>query len=247
MLLDGGDSINVGLEGFWPFVSGAGTLAFDLSLKRRNGLLTNFALAAGSGWKAGPFGPVLQFDGTNDYVPVNNFPAITRVTISAWVKSTGGGGNSLVVTKNFSGGVVPLALSVSSGAGSAVGMSFYNGAWRASGVNTEIQNDGKWHFVAGSYDGTTLRYYLDGKLDASSAYTGSLPSNTNPLEIGAYTAGGSYFAGEMSCMRIHSRALLSTEILRLSRERLAGVMYRRRRLYYIPATQSFTPIVMGTF
>jgi len=236
-LLDpGDDSINRGLEGFWPLDDGAGTVATDVSPWRRNGALTNFGLSSGTGWGAGRNGKALVFDGSNDYVPVAKIPPITKCTLAVWLKSTGTGANTMVATKNFSGGVVPMALSISSGAGAAVGMSFYNGAWQASGVTTDVSNDGKWHFVAGTYDGATLRYYLDGKLDASAAYTGSLPNNTNPLEIGAYTAGASYFKGTMSGFRLLSRALTPGEIARIYADPWAGTLRRRPVRFYLPPT-----------
>ena len=45
-------------------------------------------------------------------------------------------------------------------------------------------NDGKWHHVAGVYDGSSLSIYVDGVLDVSEAASGSIGTSTDDVMIG---------------------------------------------------------------
>jgi hypothetical protein len=74
-----------------------------------------------------------------------------------------------------------------------------------------------WVHVAGTYDGASLRIYVNGALNASMAVTGSTCSNTEPLGIGAKnrTATGvveAYMDGRIDDLRVYSRALSAAEI-----------------------------------
>lgn len=236
-VLNPGDSINRGLVGFWPLDAASGGIARDISQYRRHAPLTNFSLSSGSGWASAAPGRVLTFDGVNDHVPIPNIPPITRVSISALVRVPSGS-PGFIVNKNYSSGVVPFSLCVVS-SGTFGGMAFFDGGWRLSNVTTNITGDGKFHFVTGTYDGSTLKYFLDGKLDASASYSGSLPNNTHPLDIGVYRNDGLYYSGSIALLRVHSRALSLREIQRLAVDPWAGTLRRRRRAVSTTASAAY--------
>jgi hypothetical protein len=69
-----------------------------------------------------------------------------------------------------------------------------------------------WSHLAGTYDGTTLRLYVNGVQVASRAQTGSIATTTDPLQIGGDSFFGQYFQGTIDEFRIYNRALTATEI-----------------------------------
>ncbi len=70
--------------------------------------------------------------------------------------------------------------------------------------------DSRWHHVAATYDGT-LRLYVDGALNNSSAVT--LNTTTQMLYIGrAPVRMSEYFDGDIDDLRIYDRALRANEI-----------------------------------
>jgi hypothetical protein len=69
-----------------------------------------------------------------------------------------------------------------------------------------------WSHVAGTYDGTTLRLYVNGTQVTSKAVTGSIVSSTGPLRIGGNSIWGEYFRGRIDEVRIYNRALSAPEI-----------------------------------
>lgn len=72
-----------------------------------------------------------------------------------------------------------------------------------------------WHHVTGTYDGTTLRLYLNGVLVASQASSGSIGNATAPtFGIGTYDHGsyGSWYYGGLDEVAIWNRELTADEI-----------------------------------
>src|SRR6185503_2245405 len=69
-----------------------------------------------------------------------------------------------------------------------------------------------WKFLAATYDGTTLRFYVDGAQVSSQARTGSITTSINPLEIGGDSLFGQFFDGTIDEVRVYSVALTPAQI-----------------------------------
>ncbi len=78
---------DIGLVACWRFDEGTGTAAAD-DAGTSNGTLV------GAGWGAGVSGSAVNFNGTSDYVSIDNTPALditgTAITLSAWIYPTRG-------------------------------------------------------------------------------------------------------------------------------------------------------------
>ena len=70
----------------------------------------------------------------------------------------------------------------------------------------------KWSFLAETYDGSTLRLYVNGTQVASTPHTGSIATSTTPLQIGGDSLYGQYFAGMIDNVRIYNTALTAAQI-----------------------------------
>ncbi len=71
---------------------------------------------------------------------------------------------------------------------------------------------GVWQHLAATYDGTTAKFYVDGALVASKAFSGNV-GDSNMWRIGAYggTPGG-FFDGLIDEVRIYDRALTAGQV-----------------------------------
>ena len=69
-----------------------------------------------------------------------------------------------------------------------------------------------WTHLAATYDGSTLRFYVNGTQAASRAVTGGITSSTNPLRIGGNSVWGEWFNGSIDEVRIYNRALTPAQI-----------------------------------
>ena len=92
--------------------------------------------------------------------------------------------------------------------------------WRCNGptpdlrVNGQINvNDGRWHHVAGTYDGTIARLYVDGIEDGAVATSGPIAPNIERVYLGENSeATGRQWNGLIDDVRIYSRALSVDEV-----------------------------------
>src|SRR5262249_55518295 len=69
-----------------------------------------------------------------------------------------------------------------------------------------------WSHLALTYDGATVRLYVNGTQVASQAQTGSLVTSTNALQIGGDSIYGQYFQGAIDEVRIYNVALTAAQI-----------------------------------
>jgi hypothetical protein len=60
-----------------------------------------------------------------------------------------------------------------------------NGAYVTAAVDTPVLEVGRWHHLAGVFDGKQVRLYVDGQPVATTPGTGKRTRNTLPLIIGA--------------------------------------------------------------
>jgi hypothetical protein len=70
-----------------------------------------------------------------------------------------------------------------------------------------------WSHIAVTYDGSSLRYYVNG-VEAGSVAANTAVTNTNsPLQIGADNVFGQYFSGLIDEVRVYNVALTAAQPL----------------------------------
>jgi hypothetical protein len=178
--------------GEWKFDEKSGTSVADSSGNGNNGTLYNTPI-----WTAGKFGSALNFNGSTSYVDLGNAASVqlTTGTIGAWIKTTDAGVNFRAIADKSSAYSLFLSNNV-------FGIYDWGGAaFRSSGI---ALNDGKWHFVACSFqsgvaNGTIL--YIDGKSVTTTTMT--VTNQVSSLQIGVNT-GTQQFAGAIDQVRVYS-------------------------------------------
>jgi hypothetical protein len=183
----------------------------------------------------GRFGNALKTDYDQDGVVVTNNPVLEpgTVTVMAWVKgSASPGANRVIVAKG--GDACPAnAYRLATGGGGGLMFSVYRDV---DATNVEATPElpaatvwnNQWHAVAGTYDGSTVRLWVDGQpVEAfMDGHSGPILYNTphNELYVGDYKdASGacsptdSQFHGFVDEVRVYGRALSDTELQYLQR------------------------------
>jgi hypothetical protein len=168
---------------------------------------------SGATWTtAGRFGGALVFNGTTAQVTVPHSALLaltTGMTLQAWVYPTAAPtGWRAVIAKNVDAYYL-MASDVPNNR-PMIGGTWIDGnknlmAPTALAVNT-------WTHLAATFDGATVRLYVNGAQVASRAQTVPLVTGTGTLQIGADAYTGENFAGRIDEVRIYSRALTAAEI-----------------------------------
>lgn len=217
--LSGGIAVtvnNTNLVAAYGFNENTGTTANDNSGNNNTGTLTN-----GPTWSAsGMYGAAIQFDGTNDFVNINDANSLdltNGMTMEAWVNPSNLTGFKTIICKDRTTSNFTYTLAANNNA-SNTNNQRPNSRIRIGSANTAATGTTKlalntWTHVASTYDGANFRLYINGVQVSSVAVTGNITVTTNPLRIGGTTAlSGQYFAGRIDEVRIYNRALTAAEI-----------------------------------
>jgi serine/threonine protein kinase/Flp pilus assembly protein TadD len=161
-------------------------------------------------------GNVLSLDGDGDYVNCGNNPTFditNSITISAWIKvDTFNKRWHAVVTKGDTAWRLQRNRDTDNIAFSCTGLDVPSDQYSSVRGKRDV-NDGKWHHIAGVYDGKKLYLYVDGELDVSASATGSIDSNGWEVLIGENAEQpGREWNGLIDDIRIYSYALSEDEI-----------------------------------
>jgi hypothetical protein len=162
--------------------------------------------------QGGKLGGALEFDGSGDYVKIDNeaaFDLTSQITISAWVNITS-------VPQEWTG-IITKGDSAWRLSTSFANNVFHFGISRGDYLNGRAAVDsGQWHNVVCIYDGQTMSIYVDGKLDVSRPRTGLIGTNDFPVCIGEnIELTGRCFHGLIDDVRIYNYALSEDEVAEL--------------------------------
>ena len=139
----------------------------------------------------------LDLDGTNDYVLIKDHASLnsdSTITVEAWIKADNYGrnvfDNSIFCKHGWSRGNLGYVLRCGDGGKLSFNFADGSGTWRE--VSTAaVMETGIWYHVAGSYNGDSVNVYINGKLMATTLYTGSIsPSSGLTARIGDLANGG---------------------------------------------------------
>lgn len=203
-----------GLVGYYRVNDGSGTTAVNscTNTSSIDGTLTN-----GPTWVSSPVqyaANALSFDGTNDYVGIpddNTLDITTAITLEAWVYATKNSGIQNVMSKSSNstnnGYIFPRT---DDGWAHAVFYLHVSGGWQT--LSAVYPSLNAWHHLAATYDGTTMKLYIDGTLAASKAQTGTITTNANPLALGNQTGFSEFFGGSGDEFRVWNVARTQTQI-----------------------------------
>jgi hypothetical protein len=193
------------------FNEASGTTAADASGGGLNGTLLN-----GPSWvTAGRYGGAIDFDGSDDMVRVSDAAALdltNRFTIAAWVRPDTLNNWHTLAMKSTTGGIA-YGLYTSGFQNNRPTAFVHTGTVEHFARASTALSTTAWRHLAVTYDGTTMRFYIDGVAAGSGTFTAQATTSDQPLYIGGNTV-WSYedYAGLIDELQIYNRALTATEI-----------------------------------
>lgn len=195
-----------GLVAAWSFNEGAGSTVDDRSTN------ANLATLDGAGWAPGQFGAGVSFDGIDDLASVadsDELDLASAFTLQAWVyPDVSTAPRTILAKENTSS----LAYALSLTADNKARVDIVAGGVSIQVTGTSVLVDDTWTHLAATYNGTELRIWVNGTLEASTAASGTLAVTDLPLHIGGDLVTGRSFAGKLDEIRLYNVALSGAEI-----------------------------------
>jgi len=159
-----------------------------------------------------------SFDATaSEKATVPDLGDLSVWTIEAWFRVTSSLSNSItaVVCNEYN---LVDRLNFSMGNNQAPGsrnicVGFYDGTWRTTtGFAPTLDT---WYHCVGTYDGSTIKQYVDAVLDTQLSYSGT-PQSGGEVRIAArwdsQVAPGDFFPGDIGLIRIWDQALTASQV-----------------------------------
>ena len=136
-----------------------------------------------------------------------------ELTVEAWVNADDL--SSSIADKSVIGRNAQFNLNFESSNDKIEWLVYIGGSFQTLSSNTLYTSltAGKYIHVAGTWDGTTMKLYIDGKLDAQSTPSGSMSDFSTDILIGGYRAGNEkHWDGIISKCSVWSKALTEAQI-----------------------------------
>jgi hypothetical protein len=165
-------------------------------------------------------------DATGEYATVPNLGDLNSWTVEAWFRLDAvlGAGDVTAVVCNQYNLVNKLNFSIGTNRAPVnqnICVGFFDGAWRTTTGFAAAAD--VWYHVVGTYDGSTIRQYVDAVLDTQLSYSGT-PQSGGEVRIAArwdsLSVPNDFFPGDVGLVRIWNSALSTSQVQELYNENL---------------------------
>lgn len=159
----GQDIPREGLVGYWKLDEGEGFVAHDSS-----GYGADGELFGAADWVPGYIGNAIELDGIDGYVDCGpgegQFEIEETLTLSVWVNQWdfGNSEHNPWIVKGDN------AFSLKHHTTNTCEFCIYQATWYCVNAPIDSSHLFEWHHYAGTFDGDTLKVYIDGQLDTTS-------------------------------------------------------------------------------
>jgi hypothetical protein len=153
-----------------------------------------------------------------EYATVPDLGDLNTWTIESWFRVTSSlTGQATMIVGNKWDGTTKFNFSMGTNRASAsynVCVGFFDGGWR--NTNGFAPSLNTWYHVIGTYDGSTVKQYVNNAFDTQLSYSGT-PLSGGEVRIArrwdaSDSDAGNFFPGDISVVRIYNRALNVEEI-----------------------------------
>ncbi len=202
-----------GFVGHWKLDQTTGATANDSSPFAGNGTVSGTANWSIRCTDTGVF----DFDGSTNYISIPNASHLqptSAMTIAGWVKgdSWGAGNDVDIILRKGEDNPNNYQLAIADGK-----VALFLDDSDSNGIrgNTTLAA-GEWYHVAATWDGATVKIFVNGQLDNTpAARTGTIATDTRPLYIGG-RSGADLLDGMIYDVRLYNRALYPADIAELA-------------------------------
>jgi hypothetical protein len=139
--------------------------------------------------------------------------SLSTWTVEAWHYPSGSytGSNPCLVTETYVGGDINYTLGYPNGAPNFQA-GFWNGSWQTTPSGYTLSPYDAWYQIVGTYDGTTIKLYVNNTLINQTAYTFTPTSSGAGIRLMNRWDNADYWGGRLSIVRIYDDALTAEQV-----------------------------------
>lgn len=132
------------------------------------------------------------------------------LTLEAWVNPQENTDDNEFIAK----GDTQFALKQKGGKNGVIEFFVYDAEQKWIAVTASIPENwyGKWHHIAGTYDGSVLKLYVDGQLAGQREYSGLINENSYPVSIGRNAEKNRNAKADIDSVHMYNKALTLEEL-----------------------------------
>ena len=203
-----------GLVAYWKLDETSGTTAVDSSANGHDGTLVGSPTWTTTGNVDGALD--FEIDDGGDRVDAGTFNVSgSALSVSAWIRSEEGVHDGRILFKSTGNDSADQFWGFTIGESLEPDFRIRAGGTRSILAYSGVVTPGKWYYLAGTYDGTTMRFYINGVEVANMLHAvgGALDEDsTATVALGDSPIGGRAYDGRIDDARIFNRVLCPTEI-----------------------------------
>ena len=155
-------------------------------------------------------GRAYNFDGIDDYIASTNsaFSLTSAISISCWFYLSNLPNDYMAIVSKWETTGYYLGI----GPANKIRWNVGNGI-----DGNTVLSANQWYHVAVTFNGGVMEIYLNGTLEKSVNYTGTIPANSAWFEIGEQydSPGSGNFGGKADEVLVYNRSLTSTEVVQI--------------------------------
>jgi hypothetical protein len=151
--------------------------------------------------------------GSSQYASsATSLSSLSTWTVETWHYYTGtnSSGQPCIVTELYPGSTSNINFSLGSDTTAGLQNGFFNGAWRTTTAYSLTANN--WYHIVGTYDGTTIKLYVNNSLVQSTSYSGTSISSQGGIRLMRRWDNAEYWGGRLAIVRIYTGDITSTGV-----------------------------------
>ena len=143
----------------------------------------------------------------------SSLPDLNTWSVAVWHYYTGTntGAAPCIVTETFPGNTSNINYSLGNNL-APLSSGFFNGTWRTTASFDDELQQNNWYYIVGTYDGETLKAYVNNSLISSVSYAGTPISSQGGIRLMRRWDLADYWGGRLATVDIYDEAIGSSQI-----------------------------------
>jgi hypothetical protein len=138
--------------------------------------------------------------------------SLTRWTVETWHYYTGtnSGGLPCIITEIYPGSTSQINYTLGTATTTGLQNAFFNGGWQTTPAQALTSN--AWYHIVGTYDGATIKLYVNNSMVQSTNYTGNVVSSQGGIRLMRRWDNPDYWGGRLAIVNLYTGSFTAGQV-----------------------------------